>query len=308
MLIRPATPADAAAMRSVCSQALTFEPDGGDLPGVLHNPSGRPEDVAAGRAGLVATASGEVTGVCLGGVKAAGTGSRTGHVDLLAVRPGRQGHGIGIALLSEMERLLAGRGAAEIRLGYNSPVFLWPGVDARYTPMNCLAERAGYERFAEAVDLVVDLSVVRLDTRAHEQRLAAAGLSVRRGEPAEAAALGDWLRRGPWGGSTWAEEAAAAMAGDPPRCHVASSADGYAGFAAHGVNRAGWFGPMGTLPERQNQGIGQVLLLRCLADIAAAGFASAQICWAGPVHFYSRAVGARVDRVYWAYRKVPGAG
>jgi GNAT superfamily N-acetyltransferase len=79
--------------------------------------------------------------------------------------------------------------------------------------------------------------------------------------------------------------------------------DAYVGFACHGVNRAAWFGPMGTLPSEQRHGIGAVLLGRCLADIRRAGHASAQIAWTGPVRFYARAVGARIDRVFWAYRK-----
>jgi hypothetical protein len=35
----------------------------------------------------------------------------------------------------------------------------------------------------------------------------------------------------------------------------------------------------------------------------AAGMPVAQIAWAGPVHFYARTVAARIDRVFWQYRK-----
>lgn len=302
VLIRPAASADAAAACSVSAQALSFDPDGERLPAGLQDLSAWPVEMVDRRLGLVAETSAELAAISFGGVRERANGV-VGSIDLLAVRPEAQGRGIGLALLTEMEKQLASRGATEIRLGYSPPIYLWPGIDPRYTAMICLAERAGYERFADAVDLVANLSALALDTGEDERRLAAAGIAVRRAGPAEAGAVLDWLRRGPWGASCWPAEAAAAMAGTPSTCHVASNETGYIGFACHGVNRAGWFGPMGTLEEFRRQGIGKVLLLRCLADIAAAGHATAQISWAGPVRYYSRAVAARVDRVYWAYRK-----
>jgi hypothetical protein len=46
-----------------------------------------------------------------------------------------------------------------------------------------------------------------------------------------------------------------------------------------------------------------VLLRRCLADQRAFGVTRAEIGWVGPVPFYSRAVGARIERVFFLYRK-----
>jgi mycothiol synthase len=60
---------------------------------------------------------------------------------------------------------------------------------------------------------------------------------------------------------------------------------------------------MGTLESERQHGIGTVLLKRCLADLRAAGHRSAQIAWTGPVHFYARAVDARIDRTFWPYQK-----
>jgi predicted N-acetyltransferase YhbS len=60
---------------------------------------------------------------------------------------------------------------------------------------------------------------------------------------------------------------------------------------------------MGTAPNAQGQGIGGVLLRRCLGDLRAAGYGEAQIGWVGPVPFYSGAVGAYIDRVFFLYRK-----
>jgi hypothetical protein len=60
---------------------------------------------------------------------------------------------------------------------------------------------------------------------------------------------------------------------------------------------------MGTLESERQHGIGTVLLKRCLADLRTAGHGSAQIDWTGPVRFYARAVGARIDRTFWPYQK-----
>jgi len=63
---------------------------------------------------------------------------------------------------------------------------------------------------------------------------------------------------------------------------------------------------MGTLSAERGRGIGAALLRRCLADMRAAGQQTAMIGWVGPVSFYAGAVGARIDRVYWLYRKRKG--
>jgi mycothiol synthase len=188
-------------------------------------------------------------------------------------------------------------------LAGNPPVYLWPGVDARYTAMTCLATRAGYERYAEEVDMAVHLQATDLQSGLDADRLAAAGLSVRRADRAESLRLVGWLRDGPWGHSSWPDEVAATLRRQPAGCHVACRGEQYVGFACHGSVRPGWFGPMGTLPPERGRGIGSVLLRRCLSDMQTAGLATAWIGWVGPVRFYARAVGARTERVYWLYRK-----
>jgi GNAT superfamily N-acetyltransferase len=85
---------------------------------------------------------------------------------------------------------------------------------------------------------------------------------------------------------------------------VALAKDGsLLGFAAYGSSRPSWFGPMGTAPAARGLGIGALLLRRCLADQRAAGHDQVQIGWVGPLPFYAKAVGARVERVFLLYRK-----
>jgi mycothiol synthase len=294
VLIRPATAGDAAGIRAVCTASLPLDPDAADLPAILgDSPPGL----------LVAETAGTVTGVASGAVRQPLSGPLRGNVDLLAIAPQARGEGTGAQLLAAVEDRLRSAGATQVRLGQGPPVYLWPGVDPRYTAMTCLAERAGYQRRGDQVNMAVDLDAASLDTGPDERRLAKAGIIVRRAAPAEARPLVEWLRRGPWGGLTWPAETARTLAHDPPRCHVAVRGETYLAFACHGANRRTWFGPMGTLPSEQRHGIGAVLLRRCLADIRRDGHASAQIAWTGPVRFYARAVAARIDRVFWVYEK-----
>jgi predicted N-acetyltransferase YhbS len=300
MIIRPADAADVPGMRRICEHALDLEPDAGELPEILWR--------APERFAVVAEAAGDVVGVCFGSLGRASTGQTPprGHVDLLAVSSTARGSGTGRRLLSSVEGLLRDRGATTVLLSGNPPTYLWPGVDVRYTVMACLAERAGYEKYSDAVDMSVELDALDAhdahDARA-EARLAAAGIEIRRATSADTGPLVDWLRQGPWGSSAWPQEVAAALARRPSGCHVACRGSRYVGFACHGVSRRGWFGPMGTEESERQHGIGSVLLKRCLADMKAAGQRTARIGWVGPVRFYVRAVGARVERVYWLYRK-----
>lgn len=312
MRIRPAGPSDHPSIRAVCEASLPLEPDAADLPGLLLADTG-----AGTRLTLVAESAGTVVGLAFGSLRPDSSGGPAcGYLDLLAVAPPARHRGIGGALLGAAEQELAGRGAAGFRLTGNAPVYLWPGVDPRYAAMVALAGRRGYERYGEAVNLIVDLTVGRpapdplntanpLDTGADERRLADdAGITVRRVSAGEAGPLAGWFSQGPWGsGSAWPDEVARSLDRDPPGCHIAERAGSYLAFACHGVNRRGWFGPMGTLDAERRRGIGAVLLKRCLADIRDSGLDSAQIGWTGPVRFYVHAVGARPDRVFWLFRK-----
>ena len=304
MLIRPAEPGDTAAVQAMCAASLPLEPDAAALPELL---LGAPDGAA--RVTLVAESAGSVSGAAFGSLRDREAGGPVlGYLDLLAVAPPARGHGTGAALLGAAEQELAARGAQGFRLAGNPPLYLWPGVDSRYAGMVALAGRAGYERYAEALNMAVDLTAGLpatdpLNTSADEARLAADGITVRRAAAGEAGPLGDWLAGGPWGGSSWPAEVARTLALDPPGCHIAERSGQYLAFASHGVNRHNWFGPMGTLDAERRRGIGAVLLKRCLADMREAGLDSAQIGWTGPVQFYARNVGAVPDRVFWLYRK-----
>ncbi|MEV7808088.1 GNAT family N-acetyltransferase [Microbispora sp. NPDC088329] len=231
----------------------------------------------------------------------------TGHIDLIAVDPAAQGRGIGRALVGAAEEWMRAHGAAEARFAGNPPCYAWPGIDVRYTPAACLAERLGYERYRVAWNMTAGLPA-RYDEAEHEAdlaKLAAAGVTVAAAPPREREAVTAFVRE-QWN-DKWAWEAEQATG-----LHYAYRDGAYRdgayrdgeilGFAAWGA-RPLWFGPMGTAEAARGLGVGRVLLRRCLDEQAAAGQTSAQIGWVGPLRFYSRAVGARAERVFWLYRR-----
>jgi mycothiol synthase len=228
-----------------------------------------------------------------------------GHVDLLAVDPEQRRRGIGRALMARIEGALAEMGAGAVDVAGNAPYYAWPGIDVRYTPAVCAAMALGYELQQSAWNMTADLS--RPDapglrpTDGAERRLADRGIDVRRPAAEDLPALVEFARATFSAG--WAGEIIHSLGRDRAGCHMAVAGGEVLGFAAYGSSRPSWFGPMGTAPAAQGTGIGSVLLRRCLADQKAAGHDRVQISWVGPVPFYSVTVGARIERVFFRYRK-----
>ncbi|MFG1702089.1 GNAT family N-acetyltransferase [Nonomuraea sp. M3C6] len=273
--------ADLAEAAEVAGAALTLDDEAPDLVGRLSRPP------ADRRWTALATDGGAVM------ASMSTKDPAVGHVDLLAVHPSAQGQGRGRALVRAAEEWLLERGARQARFAGNPPCYAWPGIDVRYTAAACLAESLGYERYHVAWNMTADLDV-DLSVEDDLVRLEQAGIIVRAaGEDRDKIAA--FVSR-EWNDS-WAWEAANATG-----LHYAERDGRVLAFAAWG-SRPGWFGPTGTAPDARGLGLGGVLLRRCLADLRAAGQSSAQIGWVGPLRFYSRAVGARAERVFWLYRR-----
>jgi GNAT superfamily N-acetyltransferase len=278
----------------LCAGALELPEDAGEAGALVRRLAAPPEGRVTVRLAEV-DADGAVAGVVLGSISDADP--LLGHVELLAVRPDQRRKGIGRALLAAAERRLADLGAQRVRIGGNPPCYVWPGIDVRYTPAICLAQRAGYERTDTAWNMTADLTKTSPAAGADEERLDGAGVKVMRAGPETP----EWVR-GIWGDG-WAWEVGQSLGRDGAGCWVAVRDGEILGFAAYGANRPSWFGPMGTAPAAEGLGVGRVLLRRGLADQVAGGHRTAQIGWAGPVAFYSKTVGARLERIFWIYTK-----
>lgn len=123
------------------------------------------------------------------------------------------------------------------------------------------------------------------------ERARLAGVVVRRARAWEGPALAAFITAQAFS-RTWAPEAANAFARRPQSVFLAVRGDAIAGFAAYDCGLRGIFGPTGVAREERTGGIASALLLRCLADMRAVGYAYAIIGAVGPAEFYERVCGA----------------
>jgi predicted N-acetyltransferase YhbS len=224
-----------------------------------------------------------------------------GYVKLLAVAPSWEGQGIGGNLLSTVERALGATGARTVRIFGDGPNYLRPGVDFRLTRLVCFFLRRGYASRHDAVNMEVDLRRQTFDTAADERRLADEGFDIRRLARADGDAFAGYLGE-TWGWG-WQSEACRTLKRDPITTHVALRNGQIVGFASCNASGPGQFGPMGTDATLRRHGIGGILLKRCLADLRAQGYPTADIQWVGPIAFYARQVGATLSRLFWQFER-----
>jgi len=299
--VTPCTDHHLTGVRSLTTTALDLPEDAGETDAIVRRLLAPPPGRRTVR--LVAPdGSGSVIGVVFASVR--DREPEVGHLDLIAVHPAARRQGVARALVAAAEQELLRHGVREVRIAGNDPCYAWPGIDVRYTPAVCLALALGFEQERTAWNMTADLSALPDITDA-QARLAAMGVTVRRATAADAETVGGCAAEHFGQGWSWEvhEAIARGEAGEVAGCHIALRGDEVLGFAAYGALRPSLFGPMGTLPAARGSGIGALLLVRCLTDQRAAGLATAQIGWAGPVAFYSRTVGARIGRVFALYRK-----
>ncbi len=225
-----------------------------------------------------------------------------GYVKLLAIAPEFQGQGLGRRLVQELENRLLREQVVAIRPGESAPDYVVPGIDVRYTRAMLLFEALGYQRIGETYNLVAELAGRDFSAQREESVLSQQGIELRRATTGDIMEI-ERLLMEHW--PAWQAEVAVALMHDPPTLYLAVVDGRVVGFSAYDSNHLGidWFGPMGTCPTFRKQGIGQLLLKRCLADMQSQDCAKATIPWVGPVRFYAKHVGARIERVFYRYEK-----
>lgn len=139
------------------------------------------------------------------------------------------------------------------------------------------------------MDLLVKLYEVKPDADL-DHRLAEKGIVIRRALAPELATIKAWIA--PRFSAGWVSEAQVAFSRDPNACLIAVQDGKLLGFACYDAIALGFFGPTGVDEAARGLGIGKGLLLHTLLAMRERGYGYAAIGWAGPVEFYTRAVGA----------------
>lgn len=140
-------------------------------------------------------------------------------------------------------------------------------------------------------DMLVRLYALPLADSAIE-KVAQQGVVIRRPQPHERTILRAFVEKHFSAG--WADEVMVAFAHQPISAYVAASDKRIIGFGVYECTRRGFFGPTGVAADWRGKGIGLALLLQCLYGMWGMGYAYGIIGGAGPVEFYSKAVGAQV--------------
>ncbi|MFC2124097.1 GNAT family N-acetyltransferase [Bacteroidota bacterium] len=229
-------------------------------------------------------------------------GTRYGYIKLMAVEKTYRRKGIAGTMYQKLENNLQSLDVNVVRI-YDVPLNYWmPGIDPRYTPALCFAEKMGFERFADRVNMLTDLYSHNWDTDSLEQELKSFQIEVKRADKADKKGILDFISK-EW--ALWSNEIEMAFKDDPPSIHIALLDGEIKAFSAHNANNKGmgWFGPMGTHPDMRGKGIGAILLKRCLKDMKEQGLRHSIIPWVDPICFYAHHANARIDRIFWRYEK-----
>ncbi len=296
MTIRIAERADLAPLHALACESLGYEQFSAELLAekLFRNP--RPERYAWDT--LVAEAGGSAVGF-LHAVNDAQ--ARRAWVGMFAVSPTHRRQGIARRLFEHAFEDLTAPPTALEALAIPGNYFT-PGLDPRYTAALCLLERLGFERFKDCVNMTVALDRA-FETAPAEEALAVQGVTVRRARGDDAQLLDEYFSAN--FGDDWRYEAGLAFEANPVGLHLGLRDGQVIAFSAHSTQNREWgfFGPMGTSPKARGLGIGRVLLWHCLNDLRDAGHQTAIIPWVGPISFYHRWSGARVERVFWRLRR-----
>ncbi|MFU8860239.1 MAG: GNAT family N-acetyltransferase [Cyclonatronaceae bacterium] len=249
---------------------------------------------------LVAETSGIAAGFMQGVLRDV-RGEKIAYIKLMGVLPEFRRNGLARGMYEKLEELAVKEGADCMRIYDVVMNYLMPGIDPRYTPALCFAERMGFSRFTDTSNLHARLDR-NWNTEAAEKKLENEGITISRAGEDNRKSLMDFIDTH---FNLWRHEVSVALANEPASIHVAVQNNIVKAFSAHSANNTGtgWFGPMGTHPDLRGKGVGSILLKRCLDDLKKAGHAYAIIPWVGPISFYSHFCDAVVERVFWRYEK-----
>lgn len=251
---------------------------------VLLDPNFRPDGL------LVAEAEGALVGFVLGLTRQTplflqGLEPELGWITAFGVRPDRQRAGIGRQLFAARLADFAAAGRSRVEIAPYTPNYFIPGVDVdAYAPAVHFLETSGWQTIATPISMRAEVTgrQIPAEVVAVEQNMAATGIAVRPVTAADLSALMPFIAETfGWDWYRFAQEYLLTLFGpgaDDICFLVAVQGEQIVGYCQQRRER---FGPFGVAPALRGQGIGRVLLLRCLAEMRAKGFHCAWFLWTG---------------------------
>lgn len=232
------------------------------------------------------------------------TQGEKGYIKLMAVEKQYRQKGIAKKLYTILEKSFKKHGIKSVRF-YSVPNnYFMPGIDPRYTAAVCFAESMGFEHITQldTTNMVVSLNSQDFNTEQIESDWRKKDITFKRADYNDQNAVREFMRKY---FPVWEAEVKNTFNSLPISIHLALKDEKIVAFSAHNANNfgTGWFGPMGTIEEYRGQGLGAVLLKRCLQDIKEWELNEAIIPWVRPIRFYAREVNAVIDRVFWQFEK-----
>ncbi len=206
-------------------------------------------------------------------------------ITAFGVRPAWQRQGVGRQLFDAALSRLASQGRQRVLISPYTPNYFTPGVDVdAYPAAMAFLQGNGWQVTSTPISMQVDLNGFRVPAEivAQEERLAGQGIAIRPVQAADLPALMPFIAQHfGWDWFRFAQEHLLQRfgPGSDEMCFlVAVRHQEIVGYCQQRRER---FGPFGVDPAQRGQGIGRLLLFRCLDTMLAKGFHCAWFLWTG---------------------------
>lgn len=207
-------------------------------------------------------------------------------ITAFGVRPLWQRQGVGGQLFDAALGRLASQGRQRVLISPYTPNYFTPGVDVdAYPEAMAFLQGRGWQITSRPISMQTDLNGFRIPAEVLEleERLGAQGIAVRPAQASDLPALMPFIvQHFGWDWFRFAQEYLLQRFGpgsDEICFLVAARGEEIVGYCQQRRER---FGPFGVAPAQRGQGIGRLMLFRCLDAMLARGFHCAWFLWTGP--------------------------
>ncbi len=214
-----------------------------------------------------------------------GLETEVGWITAFGVHPQHRRQGIGRLLFDATLTRLSSLGRQRVLISPYTPNYFIPGVDVEaYPTAMSFLHATGWQTTSMPISMRAELTGFQIppEIMELERQRAQDGITVRPVQPADLPELMPFIaKRFGWDWFRLAQEYLFELFGpgsDEICFLVARRDDGIVGYCQQRRER---FGPFGVMEELRNQGIGRLLLFRCLSIMLTKGFHCAWFLWTG---------------------------